>query len=149
MKKTIETIIKKRFGIEYVWRIYPNERKVSCLIKRDAFTLNSELKKIITIRPGDFSTKSRLCLGDISDAYKFIGYGYTICADEDKFDKKTGMKIARLKAERRLHNNIMQELNDFISIWNNTGKELLRYKDNLKKKYKKNIERVEKDVRSI
>ena len=132
-----ETFTKTIGRKKYIWTF--EGKKTSCFIRFDCRGLAAELEKIF--KKGRRSNNFRipqLRLYDcfIDGVFYIKGYGVTVCEEGDTYTKELGMEISRLKAERRLHNNIIQELNNFIQRVDNITYELEKFRDRQKTKYK-------------
>lgn len=137
-KKIIKKLINGRC---YTWTIFEKEKRVSCRITCTGRRLANDIYKVIETKIPANYPGLKLKYAVISDDFIFNVNAVTECCDEDVFDENVGMKISRLKAERDLHNIMMQELDNFIRAWENHGKELRRLRENYKKKYKKASEK--------
>ena len=132
-----ETFTKTIGRKQYIWTF--ESKKTTCFIRFDCGGLAEELRKIF--KKGRRSSNFRIPQLRLYDCYIdatfcIKGYGVTVCEEGDTYTKELGMEISRLKAERRLHNNIIQELNNFIQRVDNITHELERFRDRQKTKYK-------------
>lgn len=137
--KNKKKTIRKRFGDKtYTWTINEDKKQVSCYVLQEAPEIGKAIGKIFedyNFPNTHLGYKLRGII--LHDDFCFRGIGVTKCYEEDVFDEKTGVEISRLKAERDLHNEIMQEMDNIIRSLDSYKKELFRLKDNLKLKYKK------------
>ena len=132
-----ETFTKTVGSKKYTWTF--EGKKTACFIRFDCRGLAEELRKIFRKgrRSGNFRIHQlRLYDCYIDGVFYIKGFGVTVCEEGDIYAKELGMEISRLKAERQLHNHIIQELNNFIQRVDNITCELERFRDRQKTKYK-------------